>query len=117
MVGEADRTAVTSSPVGQDAPRVELPDRNASRCARPAWPPGGGELLDTEVTMPRQIDRDGVGRLADEGAQLVEVLPASEYAKDHLPGAINLPLRRLEQQATAVLDRQRAVIVYCSDSA
>jgi rhodanese-related sulfurtransferase len=72
---------------------------------------------DTEVTMPRQIERDGVRRLTDEGAQLVEVLPASEYAKDHLPGAVNLPLRQLEQQATAVLDRHRAVVVYCSDSA
>jgi rhodanese-related sulfurtransferase len=67
--------------------------------------------------MPRQIDRDGVRRLADQGAQLVEVLPANEYAEDHLPGAINLPLRRLEQEATAVLDRNRAVIVYCWDAA
>ena len=67
--------------------------------------------------MPQAIDRDGVRRLADQGAQLVEVLPASEYAEDHLPGAINLPLRRLEQQATEVLDRQRAVVVYCWDSA
>jgi rhodanese-related sulfurtransferase len=67
--------------------------------------------------MPRQIDREGVRRLAADGAQLVEILPASEYAEDHLPGAINLPLRRLEQQAAAVLDRDRAVVVYCSDSA
>jgi rhodanese-related sulfurtransferase len=66
--------------------------------------------------MPRQIDRDGVRRLADQSAQLVEALPASEYAEDHLPGAINLPLRRLEQQATEVLDRHRAVVVYCWDS-
>ena len=67
--------------------------------------------------MPQAIDRDAVRRLTDQGAQLVEVLPASEYAEDHLPGAINLPLRRLEQQATKVLDRQRAVVVYCWDSA
>ena len=67
--------------------------------------------------MPQAIDRDAVRRLADQGAQLVEVLPANEYAEDHLPGAINLPLRRLEQQATKVLDRHRAVIVYCWDSA
>jgi hypothetical protein len=72
---------------------------------------------DPEVTMPRQIDRDGVRRLGDQDAELVEVLPASEYAEDHLPGAINLPLRRLEQQATEVLDRQRPVVVYCWDSA
>ena len=67
--------------------------------------------------MPQAIDRDAVRRLADQGAQLVEVLPASEYAEDHLPGAINLPLRRLEQQATKVLDRHGAVVVYCWDSA
>ena len=67
--------------------------------------------------MPVEIDRDGVRPLADQGAQLVEVLPASEYAEDHLPGAVNLSLRRLEQQATKVLDRQRAVVVYCWDSA
>jgi rhodanese-related sulfurtransferase len=67
--------------------------------------------------MPQAIDRDGVRRLANQGAQLVEVLPASEYAEDHLPGAINLPLRRLEQQATKILDRRRAVVVYCWDSA
>ena len=67
--------------------------------------------------MPQAIDRDAVRRLADQGAQLVEVLPANEYAEDHLPGAINLPLRRLEEQASKVLDRQRAVVVYCWDSA
>jgi rhodanese-related sulfurtransferase len=67
--------------------------------------------------MPREIDRDGVRRLAAQGAQLVEVLSASEYAADHLPGAVNLPLRELEERATAVLDRHRAVVVYCSDSA
>ena len=67
--------------------------------------------------MPSQIDRDGVRRLVAQGAQLVEVLPASEYAEDHLPGAINLPLQQLEQQATSVLDRQRTVVVYCWDAA
>lgn len=67
--------------------------------------------------MPREIDRDGVRRLVAGGAQLVEVLPAAEYQEEHLPGAISLPLRKLEQQATEVLDRNRAVIVYCWDSA
>jgi hypothetical protein len=33
------------------------------------------------------------------GAQLVEVLPSSEYEEDHLPGAINLPLRQIEERA------------------
>jgi rhodanese-related sulfurtransferase len=70
-----------------------------------------------EVTMPRETDREGVRRLVDQGAQLVEVLPAHEYQEEHLPGAVNLPLRKLEEQATEVLDRHRAVVVYCWDSA
>jgi rhodanese-related sulfurtransferase len=67
--------------------------------------------------MPREIDREGVRRLVDQGAQLVEILPPNEYREEHLPGAKNLPLRRLEKQAAEVLDRHRAVVVYCWDSA
>jgi rhodanese-related sulfurtransferase len=70
-----------------------------------------------EVTMPREIDREGVRRLVDQGAQLAEILPANDYKEEHLPGAISLPLRRLEEQATDLLDRNRAVVVYCWDSA
>jgi rhodanese-related sulfurtransferase len=51
------------------------------------------------------------------GAQLVEVLPADEYAEDHLPGAISLPLPRIDAEGTKGLDKNRAVIVYCWDVA
>ena len=67
--------------------------------------------------MPRGIDREEVQRLVAGGAQLVEVLPAHEYDDDHLPGAISLPLRRLETEAVDLLDRNRPVIVYCWDEA
>jgi rhodanese-related sulfurtransferase len=73
--------------------------------------------VEQEVTMPREIDREDVRRLVDRGAQLVEILPADEYREEHLPGAVNLPLRQLEEQATDMLDRHRAVVVYCWDSA
>jgi rhodanese-related sulfurtransferase len=43
--------------------------------------------------MPTAIFRDEVGRLLEEGAQLVEVLPSKEYEEEHLPGAINIPLK------------------------
>jgi rhodanese-related sulfurtransferase len=44
--------------------------------------------------MPRSIDRHEVQQLiAEQQAQLVEVLPAAEYADEHLPGAINIPPR------------------------
>jgi rhodanese-related sulfurtransferase len=67
--------------------------------------------------MPREIDRTEVQRLVGAGAQLVEVLPAEEYEEDHLPGALSLPLRRLETEAVKILDRNRPVIVYCWDMA
>jgi rhodanese-related sulfurtransferase len=67
--------------------------------------------------MPTEIDRSQLQRLLELGAQLVEVLPADEYEEDHLPGAIRLPLRRLETEAVRQLDRTRPVIVYCWDSA
>jgi len=67
--------------------------------------------------MPTEIDRNQVQELVARGAQLVEVLPAEEYEEDHLPGAISLPLRRLETEAVRILDRTRPVIVYCWDLA
>ncbi|MEA2158769.1 MAG: hypothetical protein QOD66_1149 [Solirubrobacteraceae bacterium] len=56
-----------------------------------------------------------VRELIDQGAQLVEVLPEADYAELHLPGAISIPLKRLDEQSSAVLDRSKPVIVYCWD--
>jgi phage shock protein E len=67
--------------------------------------------------MPTEINRNQVQELVENGAQLVEVLPADEFEEDHLPGAINLPLRRVETEAVRILDRARPVIVYCWDTA
>jgi len=67
--------------------------------------------------MPKEIDRDGLRRMVEAGAQLVEVLPAEEYVEDHLPGAISLPLRHVDAEGSKVLDKQRSVIVYCWDIA
>ena len=66
--------------------------------------------------MPTPIDRDEVRRLInEEHARLVEVLPASDYEKEHITGAINIPLKELDERAPRELDRERPVIVYCND--
>jgi rhodanese-related sulfurtransferase len=65
--------------------------------------------------MAAEIQRDEVRRLIAGGAQLVEVLPKQEYAAEHLPGAINIPLTRLNRQTATQLQRDRPVIVYCYD--
>jgi rhodanese-related sulfurtransferase len=67
--------------------------------------------------MPTTIGRDEVQRLVADGAQLVDVLGEEEYEYDHLPGAVNLPLRRLDAEAGGVLDTGRPVVAYCNDFA
>ena len=63
--------------------------------------------------MPTSIARDEVQRLMrDESAQLVEVLPRQEYQDEHIQGAINLPLKRLNRDTAGRLDEARPLIVY-----
>ena len=65
--------------------------------------------------MPTPIDREEVQRLVAAGAQLVEVLPAAEFEEEHLPSAINIPLKELDRETTRQLERKQPVIVYCHD--
>jgi rhodanese-related sulfurtransferase len=66
--------------------------------------------------VPTAIFRDGVRRLVqEEGAQLVDVLPCEEYEDEHLPRAINIPLKELDGETIARLNQDVPVIVYCHD--
>lgn len=68
--------------------------------------------------MPHDVhERSEIQALLDNGAQCVDVLGPQEFENSHLPGAINIPLRKIENQAGDLLDRSRPVIVYCWDSA
>jgi rhodanese-related sulfurtransferase len=66
------------------------------------------------------VEQISYARLAElldgPDAQLVEVLPDAEYLAVHLPGAVNIPLKVLDADTTARLDRTRPVVVYCWDS-
>ena len=45
--------------------------------------------------MPSQVFAvSEVKQLLEQGAQLVDVLGEEEFAHSHLPGAINIPLKR-----------------------
>ncbi len=65
--------------------------------------------------MATPVDREQVHQLMSKGAQLVEVLPEAEFVDEHLPGAINIPLKELDSERADDLDRGRPVIVYCYD--
>ncbi len=61
------------------------------------------------------IDVRDLERMLDSGAQLVDVLPAGEFAELHIPGAVNMPLKKMNAETVSALDRSRPVIVYCHD--
>jgi len=66
--------------------------------------------------MPPAVDLHGLRQLLERGAHLVEVLPREEYEELRLPGALHLPLKELTaERASELLDRARAVVVYCWD--
>ena len=65
--------------------------------------------------VPRAIDRLEVQRLLERGAQLVEVLGRKAYEREHIAGAVSLPLAEVGPNARDVLDPNRPVVVYCFD--
>jgi rhodanese-related sulfurtransferase len=67
--------------------------------------------------MPTFIGREEVQRLVAKGAQLVDVLPKASFDEWHLPGAIHLPLRKIDARVRSALDPLRPIVVYCWDSA
>ena len=66
--------------------------------------------------MPVDIGLEQLDELLAAGAQLVEVLPNSEYLEEHLPGAVNIPLRNVSAEGVKELDAGSPVVVYCWDS-
>lgn len=68
------------------------------------------------IGMPTAVDRPTVERLVAEGAQLIEVLPPAEYEDEHLPGAINLPLKQIDAAGVGGLDPGTPIVVYCWDA-
>jgi rhodanese-related sulfurtransferase len=65
----------------------------------------------------QDLQRQDAQDLIEKGAQVVEVLPPEEFEEEHLPGAVNMPLRNIETDAAERLDIDEPVVVYCWDSA
>jgi rhodanese-related sulfurtransferase len=63
--------------------------------------------------MPERIALAQLKGLLADGVQLVDVLPPEVYSAEHLPGAVNVPLKQLDTHTTAQLDQHRPVAVYC----
>ena len=65
-----------------------------------------------KASMVTDIDRSALLELIDGDVQIVDVLPEAEYLDGHIPGAVNIPLKSLDENTARVLDRGKPVVVY-----
>ena len=49
----------------------------------------------------------------DEPIVVVDGRSAAAYAKEHIPGAVSLPLREISSSAVESLDRSKLYVCYC----
>lgn len=61
--------------------------------------------------MTADINRQTLLDLIESGVQIVDVLPNREYQSGHIPGAVNIPLKKLNVETTSVLQRDKPVVV------
>ena len=69
---------------------------------------GGG----TSGTAPSTVDGAKARELVKQGAQLVDVRSAGEYAGGHVAGAKNIPVDQLARRL-GELDKGKPVVLYC----
>jgi rhodanese-related sulfurtransferase len=70
--------------------------------------------------MVTEIDRDELKQKLDHPKKfiLVEALPPEHFRKQHLPGAINIPVEQIRNRAPELMpNKDMEVIVYCAGPA
>lgn len=61
----------------------------------------------------REIQGGDARQLVAAGARLLDVRSAEEYAHNHLPGAVNIPVQELDRRLAEVGPADHELIVYC----
>jgi rhodanese-related sulfurtransferase len=65
-----------------------------------------------ETSETREVSRDEVRKLIEDGAQLVDVRAEHEWEAGRIAGAVHVPLAELAGR-TGELDPDRPVVLYC----
>lgn len=66
--------------------------------------------------MVKIISRDELMKMSptSQKFKLVDVLEREHYEKEHLKGAISLPLNEIEKKANNLLKQDDLIVVYCA---
>ena len=75
-----------------------------------------GALIVAWLALTRlgKVSSTRAHELVGAGAALVDVRTEAEFASGHLPGAINVPLDRLQKEAATLADLHKPIVVYCA---
>ena len=84
-----------------------LPNGTSPRCSA-CWTAISHERDALEPVLREEL----IDRVQDGLVTLLDVRPGDEFEAGHLPGAINIPLRELEEHL-ADLPRDQEIIAYC----
>ena len=65
--------------------------------------------------MLKCISRDALKKMIgkNEIFILVDVLSPESYEKEHIPGAINIPLEDIKMKSKELLKKDKKIVVYC----
>jgi rhodanese-related sulfurtransferase len=66
-----------------------------------------------EFLQSSDINRDVAHFRETEGAMLLDVRGAEEYAEGHIPGSVNIPLQLLPMKKGLPEDLDTPLFVYC----
>jgi rhodanese-related sulfurtransferase len=61
----------------------------------------------------REIQGGDARKLVAAGARLLDVRSPEEYARGHLPGALNIPVQELDRRVAEVGPTDGELVVYC----
>lgn len=66
--------------------------------------------------MIKKITRDELMAMVSSGEKfkLVDVLDGAHYEKEHIKGAISLPVNDIDKKAEKMLKKDETILVYCA---
>jgi rhodanese-related sulfurtransferase len=78
-----------------------------------AFPSAAGAQASAPVVKPGRIDGAAAKTLVADGAKVVDVRTAEEFASGHVPGAINIPYEEIGKRTAEIGPASTAVVLYC----
>lgn len=66
--------------------------------------------------MFKKISREELMKMVSSGEKfkLVDVLDINHFEKEHIRGAISLPVNEIERKASQMLKKDETIVVYCA---